>query len=429
MKILSILNELAATASINDKVAILQREKNNELLKRVFQAAYNPMITYGIKQIPAYAPRFTSSSGYTLQTAIDSLGELSSRSITGNAAIHYLDDVLHTLFKDDATVIERIIQRDLRCGTSDSLASRVWPGFVPTFDVMLAHKDISGITFPAYGQIKSDGARCHLYFDGVHAQAFSRNGKPIELHGVLDNDIACLILAGQTLDGELLCYRDGKVLDRKTGNGIINKAVKGTITKEEAELIRFVTWDIVDFTSTILYFDRIKTLVQNEMHAKRGATPFQGKIIVLETVLIKNKEEAGEFFEKCILAGEEGAMIKNLSGKWVPKRSKDIGKMKASEVADLIIVGMEEGGGKYTGMLGAFICETSDGKLQVNVGTGFSDAERSEYATSAMIGKIIEVGYNQVITSKGKEESSLFLPRFEGVRFDKKVANTLGELK
>ena len=54
MTILDILNELEATSSINAKVAILEREKNNDLLKRVFQATYNPMITYGIKQIPEY---------------------------------------------------------------------------------------------------------------------------------------------------------------------------------------------------------------------------------------------------------------------------------------------------------------------------------------------------------------------------------------
>ena len=52
--ILTILNELAATASTKEKEAIVRREKDNMLLKQVFQAAYNNFITYGIKQIPEY---------------------------------------------------------------------------------------------------------------------------------------------------------------------------------------------------------------------------------------------------------------------------------------------------------------------------------------------------------------------------------------
>lgn len=154
MSILTILNELAATASSNEKVAILKREEHNKLLNRVFQAAYNPMITYGIKQIPNYDVE-SIAGGQSLNESIDDLiNNFASRKMTGNIAIGYLTNMLSMMKENDAIVIERIIQRDLRCGTSDSLASRVWPGLVPTFDVMLSHKDISGIKFPAYAQLK-----------------------------------------------------------------------------------------------------------------------------------------------------------------------------------------------------------------------------------------------------------------------------------
>lgn len=426
--ILSILNELASTVSTNEKVAIIEREKDNELLKRVFQAAYNPMINYYQKAIPDYAPRLTSAIGFTLGVAIDSLSILSSRKVTGNAAIEYLDGILHNLDKDDAIVLERIITKDLRCGTSDTLASRVWPGLVPTFDVMLSHKDISGIKFPAYIQEKSDGARCHLYFDGAHAKAVSRSGKEIMLHNVMDNDIGMLIQSGQTLDGELVCYRDGVLLDRKTGNGIVNKAIKGTITPEEAKLIHFHSWDIVDFSSTIPYSTRITSLTYSVLKAK-SFDAYEGRITVLDTEIVNSKEEAGKFFEKCLSEGKEGAMCKNVDMLWEPKRSKNIGKMKAIETADLKIVGLQEGSGKYVGMLGAFVCETSDGLLRVNVGTGLRDQDRSDFWDDLYLDKIIEVKYNQLITSKGKDIASVFLPRFMGIREDKTVANSLSELK
>lgn len=417
MSILDILNEIAATASINAKVAILEREKNNDILRHVFAAAYNPMITYNIRKIPEYIPD-SDGEGIKLSVAIDELSVLSSRKVTGDAAIEFLSKLLSNLDSDNAKVIERIIDRDLRCGTSDSLADRIWPGIVPTFDVMLSHKDISGIKFPAYAQIKSDGARCHMSLQAGQAVAFSRNGKQIELHGTFDALLAKIINEGETLDGELLAIRNGKILDRQTGNGIVNKAVKGTIGKEEAEMLVFATWDIVDFTSTIPYSERIERLTK--------AVPSGHKIHVLQTHVVNNKDEAQVFFEQCIAEGEEGAMIKNINAVWVPKRTKDLGKMKAEEVADLVIVGVEEGAGKYIGKVGAYVCETSDGKLRVNVGSGFSDEER---ANELPLGTVIEVMYNQKIQDKNGGQASLFLPRFLSVRIDKNVANTFEELK
>jgi len=424
MSILDILNELANEPSTNNKVAILQREKDNELLKRVFQAAYNPMITYGIKQIPGYETRKLRT---TLTFGIKALDLLSSRQKTGNDGVKYLSDVLASLEPDDATIIERIIQHDLRCNTSDTLASRVWPGVVPTFDVMLAHKDISGIKFPAYAQVKSDGVRCHMSLQAGKAVAFSRNGKPIELRGVFDSSISELVEEGETLDGELLAMYNGKILDRKTGNGIINKAVKGTISQEEANMLVFVTWDIVDFTSTIPYKTRIERLTQMSMTSPSAMrSDIVPRIRVLQTIIVNSKEEAEAFFETCLSEGEEGAMIKNINHLWVPKRSKDLGKMKAEEVADLKIVGIVEGTGKYVGMVGSYTCQTEDGILEVNVGTGLSDADR---ASPLELGTIVEVMYNQKITDKKTGNWSLFLPRLMQVRFDKNVANTFEELK
>lgn len=231
--ILNILNELAATPSINDKVKILQREKNNDLLKRVFQAAYNPMITYGIRQIPVYS---TNNVDLTLGNAMDILlTHLSSRSVTGNNAIELTSDILSRLGKDDAIALERIIQRDLRVGCSDSLASRVWPGLVPTFDVMLCDSDIERIEYPAIINLKCDGARAHCYFDGNHLTIMSRAGKEFHVHNKLDETAKKFMKAGETFDGELLVVRDGKVLERKIANGILSTLINITDRKQKME--------------------------------------------------------------------------------------------------------------------------------------------------------------------------------------------------
>ena len=172
----------------------------------------------------------------SLSDALIQLNVLVNREKTGSSAIEHLKTLLSSLSADDAEVLSRVIKKDLRCGCSDTLAAKVWPGLVPTFDVMLSHKDISGIKFPAYAQIKSDGARCHMSLQAGKAVAFSRNGKPIELHGTFDAALMMTIHEGETLDGELLAIdAEGKILDRKTGNGIINSLINITDKRQKLE--------------------------------------------------------------------------------------------------------------------------------------------------------------------------------------------------
>ena len=73
---------------------------------------------------------------------------------------------------------------------------------------------------------------------------------------------------------------------------------------------------------------------------------------------------------------------------------------------------------------------SEDGLVEVNVGSGFSDAQRKEYFNPKMIGNVIEIKYNEIIDNKfDKSIKSLFLPIFVGTRVDKSKANTLKELK
>ena len=435
MSILKILDELAATASTLEKEAIIRREKGNILLKQVFQAAYNPMVTYGIKTIPDYNPNIFGNHE-TLAWGISQLDALSNRAKTGNNAIVWTGNVLGMLSPGDAVVLERIIKRDLRCGTSDSIASRVWVGLVSTFDVMLSHKDISGIKFPAYAQMKMDGLRCHLVFDGVRATAWTRAGKEIDLCGVLDATANAYMKAGETWDGELIGYRDGKLMSRKESNGIANKGIKGTMTPEIANLLHFATWDIVDFTETFTNEDRFNQLTSRFISPLNKLNDVN-KFEIVDCEIVTSKVDAEKLFEKMLTLGHEGLILKNLSGVWVPKRTKDLGKMKAEEVGDLRITGWYYGekGREFEHALGGFYCATDDGLLAVNVGGGYSDAFRlqDESVFDSMVGGVMEVTYNAKIQDKKTLIWSLFLPRVNSktdwLRIDKDVANTLEELK
>jgi hypothetical protein len=78
--IYDIIQELKDEPSKNAKIEILKREKNNELLKRVIVATYNPYTQYYIKKIPAYTP--DAQDGWmTLDNALVMLEDFSERRI------------------------------------------------------------------------------------------------------------------------------------------------------------------------------------------------------------------------------------------------------------------------------------------------------------------------------------------------------------
>lgn len=426
MSVYKIINELAADNSRLVKEAILKREIKNVDLINVLKATYDPFINYWVLKIPEYK-KLTPS--YNLRDALVAIKDLSSRKVTGNAAIDHLANLLSKCDIETAAVIKLVIQRDLKCGISEKTINKIFPGLIPTFDVMLAHKDCSGITYPCIGNIKYDGGRCHLVFDGSSVTAYSRNGKIIDFCGALDESARLLMKEGEVWDGEIVFRKPGTniLLDRKTSNGHFNRGVKGTMTPEIAEGVTFMAWDIVDFSSTIPYEDRAKAYVArwDKLTEKQK---HKSNIWVVEPLEIKDEQQATEFYEKCVKHGHEGTILKNKKGVWQPKRTKDLGKAKAEEEADLVVVKWVLGTGRNSKRLGNLVAETSDGKLRVAVGTGFSDEDR-EQSPDVYLDKIITVKYNQLIKDKNSDTWSMFLPRFIEVRSDKDIANSFGELK
>lgn len=195
---------------------------------------------------------------------------------------------------------------------------------------------------------------------------------------------------------------------------------------EYAANVHAVIWDYIPYA----YFtDGYCPLEYNKRFERiKGADCVFHKIHVVEYQDVNNLEEANIIFNKYLSEGQEGIILKSKTGNWEDKRSKSQIKFKAELDCDLKIVGVEEGTGKYIGMLGAVICETSDGILRVNVGSGFSDEQRKELFKENLISKIVAVKYNARIKNK-KGEESLFLPIFIEIREDKDVADSNGAVK
>ena len=438
MNLNEFFDSLAANASRNFKIEQLEANSDNETLREVIRLALDPFTQFYQRKIPEYEFVGEDSEHQTsLEMAMQNLYYLSSREVTGNAAIAHLRAILSGLEPDDAKVIERIIQKDLKCGVDVSTANKVWSHLIPEYPCMLCspfeQKLVDKIQFPAYAQMKMDGMRFNAIVRDGKVEFRSRNGKQILLLGNLEAEFAAL--AGEVdcvFDGELLVMLDGdhQFADRQTGNGILNKANKGTISAEEAAMVHATVWDLIPYVQfadgycQTPYAKRFSTLEQivNKQKAK------DKKIWTVTSTIVQTLDEAQDIFQGYLADGYEGIILKDGSGIWEDKRSKTQIKFKGELECDLKIVAVEEGTGKATGMLGAIVCESSDGIVKVNVGSGFTDAHRKQYWKENIVDKIVAVKYNARIKNKNGEES-LFLPVFIELRDDKDVADSSKVIK
>lgn len=440
MNINTIFEELAATPGKNDKLAILNRHKDNRLFKEVCRVALDPFTLFYIKKIPSYT---TGTNTLMLVEAIASLAAISSRKVTGNAAINHLTFILESCSEDDAKVIERIILKDLRCGV-DTAVNKVWPGLVMDYPCLLAssydQKLIDNFKFPAYVQLKLDGMRFNAIVKDGQCEFRSRQGMPVQCADPAFADLFINLADGNDIvfDGELLCRNaDGSVMDRATGNGIINKGKKGTQSLAEGRSVCAVLWDMIPYSefsagrSDVPYSIRYSELVE-----RIGRNPAQFRVQAVATEEVQSLDEVQEIFQKFLSEGQEGIILKNPKMKWSDTRSKDQVKFKDWKDCDLEVIGWIEGKGKYAGMLGKLECQSSDGKIRVDVGGSdketkiLSDEFRAKTKPADIIGKIVTVKYNARIKDKKRPEfDSLFLPGLVEIREDKTEADHSSKIK
>lgn len=436
MHIKSILDQLANDNSGLAKIAILQKHQDSQLLRDVLVAALNPHIQYFIRKIPSY----TATAQKSLQEILPELKKLSERKVTGNAAIEFLQDLLSSLSDDDAYVLEKIIKKDLRCGVKESTVNKVWDKLVPVYPCLLgrpySEKNLKNIVYPAYSQLKLDGMRVNIHVsqDG-QVIIKGRSGKIIDLHNKLDNAFKKLcndagFFVGMMFDGELIVLNDdGTIMNRKKGNGILNKAIRGTISDKETSRVRVTLWDVItqdDFENEVSKLNYLSRFTALEGAVKTYPNEIYS---LVETREVNNIGEAQEHFKDALAREEEGTLLKNFESLWEDSRSKDIVKFKDEKDCDLLVTGWNEGTGKYKGMLGSLVCQSSDGKVEVNIGSGFSDDDRENFTEELMIGKIVEIVYNERITNKANNEiDSLFLPRFRCLRENKTTPDSDNEI-
>lgn len=430
--VLNIVESIASNPSKLAKVELIGRHLDNQEFMLTVDAVLNPLRSYNIKKIP---PVTEHLGEITLTEFIENLPRFETREVSGQAAIDELRRLMSLLSADDAEIAVRIIRRNLKAGFSASSVNKAQPGTVLEYPCLKASSlnknTLAKIEYPALAQLKADGMRANIISRDGKVTLRGRSGKEIHLHGNFD-------FIGQHIpngmqDGEfVLVDTDGSIMPREKGNGILNKAIAGTISKKEADMVRFVGWDSV----VLEEFDRLekkapagvegykKRWSRFERYVEMVNSP---KFVAIETRVVNSYEEALAYFKEAVNRGQEGIIVKNIDHPYENRRSEHLVKFKVVLDCDLEIIGWNYGkdGGKWEGRIGSLICASSDGKVETGcAGIPHDILEAMNEDFDLFLGKITAIKYNGRIKHKTRPDiDSLFSPRFMEVREDKDVAD------
>lgn len=429
-----------------EKVDYLLELCNTDEFEKFCLYALDSSKSYYITSVDTFPfdPFYDSSELYTMDDVYKYLDFLNDKGSADSLDRRNLEMMCSQIHEYDKVLVDLILRRSVGCGMAlGTLRKYFGKHFLPDFPCGLCssydkQKILKNIKFPAISQLKSDGARGECIIKS-NAKLFSRNGKRYNGLESLESILSRVnnLVGDCVIDGELLVLDDdGEILDRQTGNGILNKSIKETIPLYQAARVIFVVWDIIGLDA--FYSKEASESYQERWGKLNYVISALGtdRVKVIDSVIVNSLQECGGHYKSMVELGEEGTILKDLNGVWKDGRSNSQFKFKEVHEGDLLITGWYYGnkGTKYENCIGGFNVETSCKTIQTNVGSGLSDPLRGvgrsdiENYANQFIGSIMELEYNSRITKKDKDVESLFLPRCVEIRFDKDVPDSRDDL-
>ena len=418
-----IIKELESDNSRLFKEGVVEKNLNNLDFQEGLSMCLDPLITFGVKQVPESEQDGDGLKWDDFKKDIDLLVE---REKTGHAARDLIIDLMSSAKKDQWNDwYRRILIKDLRCGVSEktvnNVAKRMDLEFkVPIFSCMLAHdgakhpKKIKGDCLVEY---KYDGVRVIAIVKNGKATLYSRNGKIFHNFPHIENALSKSEYNNIVFDGEVMSD-DFQALMKQVYR-------KSGAQTDDAYLALFDILPLKEFNegkSKLSSIERKKEL-------NKLSKSFENAIKLVDYEVINFDEKNGQdkfasMNKEALEKGFEGLMIKPNDNYYECKRSHAWLKIKPFIEVTLKIIDIQEGTGKHSGKLGAFHVEgDDDGKFfSLSVGSGLTDEEREKFWASKdkLIGRLVEIRADAITQSIEGEHYSLRFPRFKNFRGFKK---------
>ena len=424
-----VIKKLEADNSRLAKEAVLL-EAMEEGLDEFFEGvrmALDALVTFGVKQVPERSDILTGQ-GLSWPVFKELADKLANRELTGHAARDAIELAMGIATTEQWNgFYRRILIKDLRCGMSEKTVNKVAKQFpqyaVPVFTCALAHdsaKHEKKMTGVKQIEIKLDGVRVITIIRGNKVEMFSRNGKQFHNFGHIIKELETVLKTNPAPYDLML---DGEVMSANFQDLMKQVHRKESVEANDAVLHLFDLAPLADFQNggwtkpQAFRSAAVKAWVNQHTDILQHVTALDWEEVNLDTP--KGEARFVELNKAAVDGGYEGVMIKDVDAPYECKRTHAWLKAKPFIEVTLEVVDVEEGTGRNKGRLGALVCAgEDDGRMvQVNCGSGFSDANRDDFwnSRSSLIGQLVEVRAD-AITQNQDGTYSLRFPRFKTFR-------------
>lgn len=431
----NIFEQISSASGSTQKIAIIKRNSDNNLFKKMLRFVYDDFIRTGMTyktlasvDAPAF---FTDFNGQ--QYDIEQLMRYVKSHNTGAmATVSLVQDFCSVLSDENRDFLYHVFGKDLKIGvTAKTINKALGKGFIREFGVQLAHpyhKYADSVTGKMFCLTqKLDGHRSVFIYKDGQGQFFTRKGLPIsglEEQTKEATEVIKTYGRDMVLDGELLLNnRDG--LETKDLFRATSRILRSETANKTGILFNvFDALPTVEFEqgkSTQTFFDR-----KNGLEGALARTIYDRHVHIPHIQIVSNLyygndiKKIKELQERYVKPnGWEGLMLNITDGYYQTKRTKDLLKIKEFFDADVVVKDVFEGEGKLKGTLGGIIVDYKG--YDVRVGTGFDDASRDYYWNNQdkIIGKVATVQYFEETNNQNDDSISLRFPVFITVRQDK----------
>ena len=423
------LKTLISLTGTNDKldfIASLNKNSDTDTLYLLKVLLSNEYIL-GIKKLQPIG--LCNPVNKTSYESVETLIERLNVSNINKSIKHDINALLKECDKSAQDILIALLQKTLKIGITSSSINKIIPNFIPDFKVMLADTaDFDTFTYPVRVDVKYDGVRCIAKIKDGNITLYTRQGKILKFPRIEKEikQLASKLDIDYCFDGELETISNA----RTDVSGICSSNIH---TGYDGIGDTFMKYTIFDIIPTDVFESRGKTDVLStraKLLSSIFLTHTSKQVFETKYHLCNTEQEVRDLTNSLINLGYEGTIIKDLNAKYVFKRNSAWIKQKAINSVSLLITGVTEGTNKRFGHVGALICESSDKKLLVKVGSGMTDEDIELWTKHSPIGQIAEVLFNVVIKGPSDDVYSLFLPRLAPakIRIDKDEADSFDDI-
>lgn len=418
-----IIRLLASTNSKNEKMAILEKHKDNIMLQQVLYYTYNDL-KYKIS-LDAVAKAKASEDKAPICSPFALCQELAKSNINDDLRAKVKSYIQYTVPKDCRDLVLNMLLKDQGIRMTSKTINKVIPNLIPEFKCMLGNPvkkaKLKESDWIAITQ-KMNGIRAVFCYDDFR----SRQGKVIEGFDCIKQDLYVLYeelgynILSLVFDGELVqINRDNTKNDEDNFRESLSIVNSKERTKEDEAKIEYVLFDIIPTDEFFEGESRKKYKARREIldqiqeicdrlelqHLRVVPCYYMGKY---------SKKVVDETLAKIDALELEGVMI-NKNAPYVTKRTSNLLKVKSWFYNDVKIIGYEEGQGEFKGTLGCLIVDYKG--FPCGVGSGFKRDERDwvwEHKDE-LIGRVCTVKC-KLESKNNKGELSMNFPIWNGLR-------------